>query len=65
MVSPKKSGIFSVKIIRNQDVFVLKNKAKGDIFEVKGISKQFCENKESNCDPAELNTINQSNNKSR
>ena len=36
-----------------------KNKVRGDIFEEKGISEQFCENKESNNDPIESNTINQ------
>ena len=41
-----------------------KSKARGDIFEEKGISEQFCENAESNNDPNESNTINQSNTKS-
>ena len=35
---PKKTEIFPVKIIRNEDVFVLKNRARADIFEEKGIS---------------------------
>ena len=38
-----------------------KNKAREDIFEGKGISEQFYQNKESNNDSIESNTINQSN----
>ena len=41
-----------------------KNKARGDIFEEKGVSEQFFKNKESNNDPIESSTINQSNKKS-
>ena len=37
-----------------------KNKARGDIFKEKGISEQFCQNKESNNDPNESNAVNQS-----
>ena len=40
------------------------NKTCGDIFEEKRIRNQFCQNKESNNDPTESNTINQSNIKS-
>ena len=40
-----------------------KNKATGDIFEEKGISEQFSQNKESNNDPIESNTIIQSDTK--
>ena len=36
---PKKTGIFPVEIVRNHDVFVLQNKAWGDIFGGKGISE--------------------------
>ena len=39
-----------------------KNKNSGDIFEEKGISEQFCWNKESHNNPTELNTINQTTN---
>ena len=41
-----------------------KNKARGDIFKEKGISKQICSNKDSNNDLIESNTINQPNTKS-
>ena len=41
-----------------------KNKTRGDIFEVKGISEQFRKNKESNNDLTESNTFNHSSNKS-
>ena len=44
--------------------YYYKNNTRGDIFEVKRVSEQFCENKESNNDPTESNTIDQSNNKS-
>ena len=36
-----------------------KNKVRGEKKKKKGISEQFCENKESNNDPIESNTINQ------
>ena len=36
-----------------------KNRARGDIFEEKGINEQFCSNKESNKDPTESSTVNQ------
>ena len=38
----KKTGIFPVKIDRNYMFLYYKNKARGDIFEDKGISEQFC-----------------------
>ena len=41
-----------------------KIEAKGDIFEEKDTSEQFFKNKDSNDDPTESNTINQSNTKS-
>ena len=39
---PKKTGIFPVKLLEIRMFLYYKNKARGDIFEVKGISKQFC-----------------------
>ena len=41
-----------------------KDKARGDIFEEKCISKKYCQNKESANDPTESNSINQLNTKS-
>ena len=43
--------------------FYYKNNTRGDVFEEKGISEQFCSNKESNNEPTESNTVNQSNNR--
>ena len=39
---PKKTGISPVKLLEIRMFLYYKNKARGDIFEVKGISKQFC-----------------------
>ena len=59
---PIKTGIFPVKIVRNQDAFVLQKEDQGRYLLGKGKSQQFfSENKESNNDPTESNSINQSN----
>ena len=39
---PKKTGIFPVKLLEIRMFLYYQNKTRGDIFEEKGISKQFC-----------------------
>ena len=60
-ISSAEDWNFPGKVVRNQGY---KSKTRGDIFQEKGVSEQFCSEKESNNDPTESNTIDQSNNKS-
>ena len=59
---PKKT--VPVKLLEIKMLVYYKSNTREGIFEEKGIREQFCSNKESSNDPSELNTINQSNNKS-
>ena len=57
---PRKTGIFPIKIVSN--CFCITKIRLGEIsLRKKGISEQFCQNKQSNNDPNESNTINQAN----